>query len=224
MINSRLIFLLILTSLFAFSVWGSDSVMAQSKQRSSWEDVWRRIVGRREQDPPLGSRGSGLCLIAPTLTGQVPLPVLWRSQPLFVWQGDVKRIEVYDQAQTLMWQQSIPAARQQIEYQGKPLQAGKTYELKLFTMPPSQRSQRTFFQIMETKQREQINQDLKKLAQKPGLTPIALTLQRADYWSVKGLWEEAIAELYQAKNPSTELQEIQRAIALQTCESGKKLN
>lgn len=226
MINSRLFFLLtLITILFSSSVSASNTIVAQSSQRSSWEDIWQRIVGRRKQDPPLGSRGD-ICLISPTLTRQVSLPVLWRKKPLFVWQGQVGRVEVYDkETQTLMWRQLTSVIGKQIEYQGKPLQVGKVYELWTFTAPTSQQAQRQIpFQIMAEKQREQIDQDLIELEKKTGSIPISLTIQRADYWIATGLWEEAIAEIYQVKNPSTELRQLQREITLQTCARRKVIN
>ena len=219
MVNFRLFFpLTLIAILFSSSVSASTAIVAQFSQQSSWEDIWRRIIGRREQDPPLGSRGN-VCLISPTLTRQVSLPILWRKKPLFVWQGQVGRVEVYDrETQELMWRQLTPVIGQQVEYQGKPLQAGKVYELQTFTAPRSQQAQRQIpFQITAEQQREQIDRDLTELEKRTDSTPISLTMQRADYWMANGLWEEAIAEIYQAKNPSTKLRQLQREITLQTC-------
>ncbi|KAM3100110.1 hypothetical protein ACKFKF_12990 [Phormidesmis sp. 146-12] len=225
MTNLRLLILLSLSAFFSSCIWLSEPMLAQTHQRSPWEEVWRRIVGRREQDPPLGSRGMGFCFISPVLTRQVPLPVIWREKPLFVWRGTVGRVEVYDQeTQELMWSQLTPIAGQHIEYQGKPLQPGKTYELQIFAAPNSEQiQQRIPFQIMEPQQREQISQDLAALEKKADSTSIALTRQRADYWIANGLWEDAIAEVYQAKPLSTELQQVQQAIALQTCVRRKRI-
>jgi Domain of Unknown Function (DUF928) len=226
MANLRLFILLTSVAFFSSCIWVSEPMLAQANQRSPWEDIWRRIVGRREQDPPLGSRGMSICSVSPVLTRQVPLPVFWREKPLFVWQGKVGRVEVYDQeTQEQMWKQLTPIVGQQIEYQGKPLQPGKRYELQIFATSASEQiQQRTPFQVivMQPQQREQISQDLAALEKKAESTPIALTMQRADYWMTNGLWEDAIAEIYQAKNPSTELQQIQREIALQTCGRPKK--
>jgi hypothetical protein len=191
---------------------------AQSSQQWSWEDAWRRIVGRRQQDPPLGSRGSGLCLIAPVATGQNPVPVVWRQQPMLVWQGMAGRIEVYDeQTRELMGSRLAAIAANYAPYVGKPLVPGRTYEAQVFVTPKSQFvAAKVVFQMMTAADRQRIEPQLAALAD-PAATAEERVQRRVNFWMEQGLWEEAIAELYSVVQPSEALRQMRQQLVTKLC-------
>ncbi len=195
-----------------------SAAVAQSQPQWSWEDVWRRLVGRRQEDPPLGSRGGGLCLITPVATGQNPVPVVWRQQPMLVWQGMAGRMEVYDeQTRELMGSRLAPIAANQAPYTGKPLLPGRTYEAQLFITPKSQLvAAKVVFQMMAAAERQTVERQLVALAD-PALTAEAVVQRRVNFWMEQGLWDEAIAELYSVPQASEALRQMRQQLVTKLC-------
>ncbi len=169
----------------------------------SWDEFWRGIVGRRRQDPPLGSRGGTICLVTPVSTGKVGVPVIWREVPIVVWQGVAGRVEVYDQqTKELMGSRLLPIGRSQVAYLGKPLLPGRVYELRLFATPKAAiPHEQSAFQMMSVAERKTIDRLLDGRS----------VQERAEFWVERENLNEAIAELYQAEG-SPELHEVRQQL------------
>ena len=187
--------------------WSLPMQVAQAEQ-GSWMGIFKQIIGRRKEDPPLGSRGL-VCLVSPVATRQQQVPVLWRKRPIVVWQHRIGRIEVYDHAtQELMTRQLAPLFQNDVVYGGKPLLPGRTYDLKVFaTAATPSLGAAASFQVMDEAQRRQVDRQL------VGLSP----RERVNFWMARGLWEEAIGEVYATQERSPEWMDIQRQLTAKLC-------
>lgn len=177
----------------------------------SWGEIWdklRRKKGRR------GSRGDDdknfFCMIAPgkledTNSDKASLEV-WSTQPVFVWQGEIKGIEVrHIRSNKLMWSQNVNPKTRSIIYQGEPLQAGEAYIWRE-TLPDKERPSRQSFRILNKEKRDSISTELKKLEK--GTNQEKIVLAKIDYFEQKGLYSDVFREIYSVKNPSPELKQM----------------
>jgi hypothetical protein len=180
-----------------------------ARQQWSWDDFWQKIVGRRRQDPPLGSRGR-ICVLTPVPTVNVPVPIIWREKPLLVWQGKADRVEVFDrQTEQLMSRRLVRIGHKQMEYTGEPLLPGRVYDVKFFSGTKSTIIEgQTAFKIMSPREQKQIAQRIAGLS----------TEERANFWMEQGLWDEAVAEIYTVVQPSEEILQLRRKFAVDLCE------
>ncbi len=182
----------------------------------SWGELWdklRRKKGKR------GSRGDEdkkfFCMIAP---GGLKDPSsikaslkVWSSQPVFLWKGEIKGIEVrHTRSNKLMWSQQVEPTTRGIVYQGEPLQPGEAYFWRE-TVPDAELPSRQSFRIMKAEERDSISTDLKQLESNlkaKGAKPEEIVLARIDYFVEKQLWSDVLREIYLVQNPSPELKEL----------------
>ena len=197
------IFSIVLGIILVGNTGGVGATEVVANRQWSWDEFWLGIVGRRRQDPPLGSRGGTICLVTPVSTGKVGVPVIWREVPIVVWQGLAGRMEVYDQqTKELMGSRLLPIGRSQVAYVGKPLLPGRTYDLKLLSMsnasiPPEYST----FQMMSVAERKTIDRLLDRRSVE----------ERTHFWVERENLNEAIAELYQAEG-SPEVREVRQQL------------
>lgn len=180
----------------------------------SWGDIWdklRRKKGRR------GSRGDddkNLCMIAPGKleheNGNETSLKVWSTQPVFVWRGEIKGIEVrHTRSNRLMWSQSVNPQTRNIIYQGETLQPGEAYIWRE-ALPDKERPSRQSFRIMKADERNSISTELKELESNlkaKGADQEKIILARTEYFAKKQLWSDVFQQVYSVKNPSPELKE-----------------
>lgn len=191
-----------------------------------------------------GSRGGGLCLIAPG-NGDM----IWTLEPLLILQGDLKRAALYgvdnegpddegmvdgqgadhegtDQAEPF-WTASLTPDDTFVAvqlYDGDPLQPGTTYaqQIEGFALDGSVFSSRRFpFQIMpEGEERDQIATDLAHLEADlvhDDLDAEAIALAKAEFFFEHNLNADALGLLFAVEDPSEDLAETRQALVEAIC-------
>lgn len=192
------------------------------KERSTWGAILS-LFKRGNQGRNLVSRG--VCFVSPGLLENKN--IIWSDRPFFLWKGVslTQEIRLYSpfnpsQKQEVIWRQEIQQSSpsisfQAIQYTGKPLAAGKTYDWEIFDRASKAQEKRSF-QVMEIEEREQITTELQSLeAQlKSGqATDEEIAIERANYFLEKQLWSDALQSMFEVKNPSPELhQKIQELL------------
>jgi hypothetical protein len=176
----------------------------------SWGDIWNRI--RRTRNPG-GGRGESFCPIAPVklvdsdspnLTQTVVVEV-WSDRPLFLWKGGgVKQFELLLPGSEKPWTPKLSQGETKVIYDGKPLQPGQSYEWRVTTPFPISRQ----FRVMEREKRDRITKELTALEEqlkKQRASAETIALEKANYFADRGLWPDALRELYLVPKPSAEL-------------------
>jgi hypothetical protein len=136
---------------------------------------------------------------------------LWSDRPLFLWRGSAGKIALqdYDTNQPL-WSRTVSASSQQVVYDGKPLQPGKVYEwLILANDAPKAR---TTFAVMEASERNRLAPELQTLD-----TTATPALEKARYFSDRGLWSDALQALYTVQNPSSQVLQARQEMLAYLC-------
>ncbi|AOY82610.1 hypothetical protein BJP36_24520 [Moorena producens JHB] len=196
-----------------------------------WGDIWKRL---RRKKGKKGSRDvltddnyieQNLCMLIP---GQLPdrdlnseqngsLEIqngsleIWSDQPLFLWQGEMKGIEVREyRTEKQLWEQPLEPTTNSRLYQGKPLQPGKDYFWRN-TIPLEQLPTKRSFRLMNDEKRNQVTANLTELesnlkAQDVSANQIAL--ERIKYFIDKQLWSDALREIYLMPNPPAEVTDV----------------
>ncbi|MGH2414358.1 MAG: DUF928 domain-containing protein [Microcystaceae cyanobacterium] len=200
----------------------------RGEQTSVWAALWELLKSKRSE-PALTSRGK-VCEIAPGLLGEKN--VIWSDRPLFLWQGTVPSLEIRlyspfspDREQEVLWSQTVSAQSQtakfqSVTYTGEALQPGKTYDWELVVS--SSRRQRFTFQVMESQERDRLASELTERETQlkaAGATTEEIALQWANYFAQRGLWSDALQEIYSVKNPSVDLTRNVQEILSYLCES-----
>lgn len=183
---------------------------------SSWDDIRQLLEDEKDKG---GSRGDEICPLSPAAIGGTA--EIWSDRPLFLWQGEARRIALYmEDGRTIVWQRFAPIGRGSASYTGKALQPGATYVWKVFT----QRSEPVMvlpFRVMDAIRREQVTTDLIALetqfASKEG-TAEQLSLQRTNYFISNRLMSDALQEIFSIKQPSTELKSLLQQVSTQFCD------
>jgi hypothetical protein len=184
----------------------------------SWGDIWDRL---RRKKSPAGSRGGGICAIAPAKLvdrdakqedTQVPLEV-WSDRPLFLWNiqgGTAQRIELSREGNKgILWYQQIERETRAV-YDGKPLESGQSYVWELFASVPYPVRTSVLFQVMEPEKRDRITAELtalEKRLKKERASAETIALEKANYFAQRELWSDALWELYSVPKPSAELRD-----------------
>ncbi|HBE58619.1 MAG TPA: hypothetical protein DEG17_26615 [Cyanobacteria bacterium UBA11149] len=88
------------------------TLIGQNNQKSLYQKFLDILVGRRQNS---GTRGDGFCSIWPDKDRTDSL-LTWSDRPLFAWEGEATRIEVYDSDWKLMWGKDVTKEVQQITY------------------------------------------------------------------------------------------------------------
>jgi len=178
----------------------------------SWGDIWERLRRRKGRK---GSRGEDkdklLCLIAPgKLRGENETGTIkvWGKQPLFVWQGEMKGIEVgHLRSNKVIWSQTLKPTTNRITYQGEELQPEQDYFWRE-TVPLDTLPTKITFRIMNKGDRELISTELAELesqSETKGATESDIILALVHYFAEEKLWSDALQTAYSVENPSGEL-------------------
>ena len=78
------------------------------------------------------------------------------------------------------------------------------------------------FKVMEAPQRNQIAVELRaleRLQKNKGADAEKIALSKANYFAQKGLWSDALQQVYSVPNPSPELLQITNDLPLRLCKS-----
>lgn len=171
-----------------------------------------------------GSRGRPLCPIAPL--DQTTGVEVWSNRPMFIWQGQLARIELYARnSETLIWSQDLSQDDHHIQYTGEALKPGQNYDLMLFetvSEPLILPTFRVTFKVMDGEKRDEIEQGLKQLdeqLQQQRASEEEIAHARFKYWAERQLWSDALTEPFTVENPSPDLQEfLKETIPDQFCD------
>lgn len=208
-------------------------------RRINRNSIWDAILQllKRRDEPALISRGN-VCAIAPGLLGKTN--VIWSDRPLFLWQGNVQRLEVRPyslyssqayslySSQEVLWSQTVTKGTRSVIYTGEALQPGLTYDWELVVVDSSSpgdskpRPLRFTFQVMEALERDRIAAELTAIATRlktVGATAEAIAHARANYFAQRDLWTDALQEIFSVQNPSAELTRTAQEISAYVCGS-----
>lgn len=181
-----------------------------------WEDLYNRVPPPRD-DVPAGSRGD-ICVITPAKPGKIG--VVWSDRPLFLWRGNIRKMEVRSRSnKQALWSQIVSENQSSIIYNGTALEPGQSYDLVLF----NQRSVPIFrvtFQIMEKEDRESITSDLTSLEaqlKQEGATAENIAYAKANYFASRGMWGDVLFEAYKVEKPSDSLSKFKNNASERFC-------
>ncbi|OCR02319.1 hypothetical protein BCD67_20180 [Oscillatoriales cyanobacterium USR001] len=191
------------------------------RQKLPWDKLYEKEPPRREETG--GSRGSNveLCTISPeSLSGEAIR--IWSDRPLFIWQGNISKIEVRKRRSTqVLWSEKIANNRNSIVYNGPLLQPGENYDWAIFEDVSNIPSFQVSFQVIPSNERDRITVDLNKLEtqlQQEGATPEKIAYAKANYFAERQMWPDVLRSAYEVKNPSETLTKFIQNIPKQFCE------
>lgn len=204
----------------------AQTIQVQNNSNKNWEKAFEDIFNQSDEDPPVDikdgtTRGGSLCLVSPGLIeveGKI-----WNTRPLFIWQGQLNRIEVSSSnSYQVLWTFDIQDDEEIVDYTGEELEPGDTYRWRVFDSTDSiSGMQQITFRIMDMEEHEAINQDLVKLNQdlnKQEATEEAIAFARVKFFAERDLWSDALSEVFKVKEPSMELQDFRSNILQRLCQ------
>lgn len=164
------------------------------------QSVLKKLFGRETQRPI--SRGQ-YCLLASS-----EKYTIYHTRPVFVWAVNLQKIAIaHENSDTPFWDTNIGNRQKFAFYGGKEnLQPGKSYELQGFNNNRPEIIVQ--FKVMNSQERQGITNELNALEQKvktEGADKLTVAIARVNYFIDKGLWSDAIQELYSVENPPAEL-------------------
>ncbi|NEO21789.1 MULTISPECIES: hypothetical protein [unclassified Moorena] len=205
----------------------SDQQLSQSQGQLitlKWGDIWERLRRKKGKG---GTRGNStddnpseqtLCMLTPGQLSDIDPNSnhkgsleIWSEQPLFLWQGEMKGIEVRKmRSNQQWWEQPLEPTTTNILYQGKPLQPGKAYFWRN-TIPLDELPTKKSFRLMDDEKRNQVTTELNELESNlkaKDATAEKIALERVNYFIDKQLWSDALREIYLMPNPPAEVTDI----------------
>jgi hypothetical protein len=198
-----------------------EAVIHSQNQESLLAD---ELIAKARTKPRLGGRGP-FCPIAPA--GRLGKG-MWSARPLFLWQGEARRIEVRsDDSNEVLWNQPIAVTARSIAYAGKPLQVGQTYNWMLFDDQDKplidddpDKTNYPRFTLMDTQKRDLITTELAAL-EKPlkaaGELDGVIALQKANYFADNNLWSDVFQVVFSVKTPTAALTKVTQEIPNYFC-------
>jgi hypothetical protein len=173
-----------------------------------------------------GTRSGSICLVTPGL-GETR--GVWSDRPLFLWDREISRVEVrLVNTDTSVWNQTVPSSSRSIVYQGQPLQPGQTYVVLLFDPTDSlfikdkDYASHPKFTLMAESERSSIAQGLaatENQFKSQGSSDETIALEKAELFTEKKLWSDALQTIYSVQNSSLELQTFVQTIITDTCKA-----
>ncbi|NJL86111.1 MAG: hypothetical protein HC886_09220 [Leptolyngbyaceae cyanobacterium SM1_1_3] len=142
-----------------------------------------------------GSRGD-ICIVSPLIVPQASL-TLWSDRPLFIWDGQISRLEIVqtDTGQTL-WQAEPDAETTQLRYGAdNALQAGQDYLWRVYGGSFSTELYRIPFRVMAPERRAVIADELAVLKTQFAIEqtpPDEQILRQIAYFGDRYLWADAL--------------------------------
>ncbi len=201
---------------------GSRVRVDTGSQSLPWDKLYEKEPPRKEDAGGSRSAGEEICSISPeSLSGETIR--LWSDRPLFLWRGNLRKIEVrLHRSNQVLWSYAIANNNKSALYEGAPLQPGKDYDWLLFeedtTIPVFQVS----FQVLPAQERDRITAELNQLEAKlkqEGATPEKIAYERARYFAAQQMWPDVFQSAYEVKNPSATLTQFIQAIPQRFCSS-----
>lgn len=189
---------------------GSPHPQKPGTSPSNTDDEW---PGNSQPGGGTSVRGrDGFCSIAPATSGQAPATI-WHDRPLFLWEGNVSRIEVISaDTDTVVWSGEPAAGASSLQYDGAPLQPGQTYDVIITASGQLILS----FTVMDAQMRDEIAAELNALEERfQGADARDLAFARAQYFAQRGLRSDALQEAFSAIEPGEDAIAIG---ALLTCD------
>ena len=214
---------------------------AYAQTTSPTPTFWNQIFKSKSKpaddpEPPIKPRKAGsrpvnqICLISPDAPSQPR--IIWNTKPFFLWKGKISKIAVgipnskeYLKTQIVTGTQSLnykSVNYKSVNYTGQPLQPGQTYQWSVFLSQLESASPTMFvpFKIMEAPQRNRITAELRlleRLQKNKGANAESIAFIKAKYFAQKGLWSDALQEIYSVPNPSPELSQVIKDLPEQIC-------
>ncbi|MEM8504531.1 MAG: hypothetical protein AAF716_15415 [Cyanobacteria bacterium P01_D01_bin.1] len=197
---------------------GGGAVTAQtieSNAPSSLRGFFKRIFRDDEwEDPPTISRGE-LCLLTPARPGQEI--IVWHQNPVFVWRGEIARMEVVDGVtDAVVWEYEPSPEQISVAYAGETLRAGRSYLWRVYDdiestsptiFPP--------FAVMSSIRRQLIANGLAVAESK---VEADSAIARTEYFALRGMPTDALQSLFLIESPNEELIEARRETVDRLCE------
>ena len=199
-----------------------QNAMAETEeQQLPWDKLYEKEPPRKEETG--GSRGPVelVCTISPeSLSGEEIR--IWNLRPLFLWQGNISKIEVRRRrSEQVMWSQKLAPSNNSATYSGQPLQPGESYDWVLFEDGDDIPAFQVSFQIVTAEERDRITADLNSLErqlQQEGATPEKIAYAKANYFAERQMWSDVLQSAYQVQNPSEALAKFIQNIPQQFCQ------
>ena len=181
-----------------------QAIESDHRGRSVVGAILSNIRARLErQERPLGSR-SWLCPYSPGLLGETDQ--IWTDSPVFLWQSEAATIAVlpYDGDEAL-WSAPLLEDQSSIAYAGeRPLEAGQVYRWQL--SHPDRSLFEATFSIMPAPERMEIQAQLEQLdSQSTDASDRERAVARADFFSERRLWSDALQELQTVRQADEEI-------------------
>ena len=230
---NKLLFHTLVLSVIALStapVLSNQPIPTAKKQPQSFMSWVSQAIFRKE--PPIRPRKGGsrpsvrnpddVCMISPDEPKTTR--IVWSDRPLFIWQGQVKKIVVLNKNTGKKWTQPVTETENISTYTGdKPLQPGQTYEWRVFfedSLSKKELSSGVNFQVMEAQQRDRITADLQNLEKQlkaENKDTEAIALAKAKYFAENKLWSDVLQQLYSIQTTSTDLDAFRKDISHKLC-------
>lgn len=225
--------ILVLTTLASSLTPVSSVLHAQSipVKNSFWDIIFKRL---EDPEPPVKPvKGTSrpttkpACLISPDYPSQTRK--IWNTKPLFLWQGEVKKIGVMQfpnnsfksNKNEYLWTK-VTKGVDKITYAEKPLIPGETYAWIIFASEQKNASpiKRVRFKIVDSKQHQLISRELRLLEaqlKKKKADKEAMAFAKAQYFAKKELWSDVLQQIYSVPKPSQKLSQMLKKLPNQLC-------
>ena len=192
----------------------------------SWNGIWARL---QRKEVPGGSRGNRnqptVCAVVPGMlidrdTEEANPLQVWGLKPVFVWQEEWSRIEVFrsQDHEILLSQELAPGARHLVYSDVEdaiPLEPGGSYYWKL-SRDGSDGQAPTFgettFRTLDEEDRQELEAALADNLSAVDDLELALS-QRVNFFAQRELWADVFRELYTVDDLPVELETLKNEIA-----------
>ncbi|MBG1271365.1 DUF928 domain-containing protein [Nostoc sp. WHI] len=225
---NKLLFHTLSLSVIALSttpVLSNQPIPTQKKQSQSFISWISQAIFKKE--PPIQPRKGGsrptvrnpddICMISPDKPKTTR--IVWSDRPLFIWQGQVKKIVVLNKNTGKKWTQAVTETQNISTYTAdKPLQPGETYEWEVSY--GANLSLNVNFQVMEGQQRDRITADLQNLEKQlkaENKDTEAIALAKAKYFAENQLWSDVLQQVYSIQTTSIELDAFRKDTFRKLC-------
>lgn len=191
-------------------------------QQLPWDKLYQKEPPRNENSGGSRSASIELCTISPqSLSGEEIK--IWSSHFLFIWQGNISKIEIRKRRSTeVLWRQKIASNQNSIIYNGPLLESGESYDWVIFEANSILPTFQVLFQVISTDERDKITADLKQLElqlKQEKATPEKIAYAKANYFAERQMWPDVLRFAYEVKNPSQTLNKFITNISKQFCNS-----
>ncbi|NEQ31659.1 MAG: hypothetical protein F6K04_11745 [Leptolyngbya sp. SIO4C5] len=199
---------------------------ATTQLAASWSEIWQRL---RRKEVPGGSRGARnqptVCAVVPGAlidedTDEFSSLKVWSLNPVFVWQGEWSRLEVFhSRNHQILLSQELSSEDRHLVYsdvaEAMPLEPGGAYYWKLSREGSDDQELvfgETTFRTLDEEARKELEAALAdKLA---GVDdPESALSQRVYFLAEQDLWADVFRELHTADELPAELEALKDEIA-----------